>query len=57
LAAEIEQKFNTSVQLIEGRDGVFEVSVDGKIIFSKKAIGRFPDPGEVVASLEELLAT
>jgi selT/selW/selH-like putative selenoprotein len=56
LAAEIEQKFGTSVQLIKGRDGVFEVSVDGKIIFSKKAIGRFPGPGEVAASLEGLLA-
>jgi selT/selW/selH-like putative selenoprotein len=57
LAAEIEQKFGTSVELIKGQDGVFEVSVDGKIVFSKKSIGRFPDPGEVVASLEQLLAT
>jgi selT/selW/selH-like putative selenoprotein len=57
LAAEIEQRFSTSVQLIEGRDGVFEVSVAGKIIFSKKAIGRFPDPAEVEASLVKLLAT
>jgi hypothetical protein len=23
------------------------VSVDGKLLFSKKALGRFPEPGEV----------
>jgi len=27
---------------------VFEVSVDGRQVFSKKALGRFPDDGEVV---------
>jgi selT/selW/selH-like putative selenoprotein len=26
---------------------VFEVVVDGKLVFSKKSLGRFPDDGEV----------
>jgi len=33
--------------LIEGKDGVFEVTVDGNLVFSKRALGRFPDDGEV----------
>lgn len=27
--------------------GVFEVTYGGNLIFSKKALGRFPNPGEV----------
>ncbi len=34
--------------LVEGSNGVFEVTVDGKLVFSKKATHRFPDEGEVV---------
>jgi selT/selW/selH-like putative selenoprotein len=30
---------------------VFEVTVDGRLVFSKKALGRFPEAGEVVAAL------
>jgi selenoprotein W-related protein len=28
--------------------GVFEVTVDGKKVFSKRALGRFPEDGEIV---------
>jgi selenoprotein W-related protein len=34
--------------LIPGKGGVFEVTVDGKKVFSKKELGRFPEDGEVV---------
>jgi len=27
--------------------GVFEITVDGKKVFSKKALGRFPEEGEI----------
>jgi len=27
---------------------VFEVSVDGELIFSKRSLNRFPDDGEIV---------
>jgi selenoprotein W-related protein len=36
------------VELIEGSGGVFEVVHDGKLVFSKKKLGRFPDKNEVV---------
>ena len=35
-------------ELIGGSGGVFEVTVDGKKVFSKKALGRFPEDGEVL---------
>lgn len=31
--------------------GVFEVTVDNEILFSKKTTGRFPMPGEVEEKL------
>ncbi len=34
-------------KLIDGSGGVFEVKVDGKLIYSKKATGRFPENDEV----------
>ena len=40
-------------ELIRGTNGVFDVEVDGKLVFSKHKLGRFPDPGEVVRLLEE----
>lgn len=40
-------------ELIAGRGGVFEISVDGKKIFSKKALGRFPVDGEVLGLIRQ----
>ena len=39
--------------LVEGSGGVFEVSVDGDLVFSKKAEGRFPEDDEVLGPLAE----
>jgi len=33
---------------VESSGGVFEVTVDGRPVFSKKAIGRHAEPGEIV---------
>ena len=38
--------------LIEGKGGIFDVEVDGKLIFSKKKVGRFPEKGEIFALLD-----
>jgi selenoprotein W-related protein len=34
--------------MIKSSGGVFEVTVDGKLVFSKKALGRHAEPGEVL---------
>jgi predicted Rdx family selenoprotein len=31
---------------------VFDVTVDGRLIYSKHKTGRFPDHGEIVAALK-----
>ena len=40
------------VELVRGGGGVFDVSVDGKVLFSKHKLGRFPAPGEILSMLQ-----
>jgi len=41
---------------VEGSGGVFEVMVDGDLIFSKKQKGRFPEDEEILGLLAERMA-
>lgn len=41
------------ITLIPTGGGVFEVTVNGKLVFSKKELGRFPEQGEVPKLLNE----
>lgn len=36
---------------MKGDGGIFDVEVDGRLVFSKHDEGRFPEPGEVVARM------
>ena len=36
---------------MRGGGGVFDVTLDGKLLFSKHKQGRFPEPGEVLSIL------
>jgi selenoprotein W-related protein len=41
----------SSLEVVPSGGGVFEVSRDGKLVFSKKAAGRFPEWPEIRAAL------
>ena len=45
-SAELKSK-GVSVELIKGSNGVFDVEIDGKLVYSKRNTGRFPNPGEL----------
>lgn len=51
MAAVLKQDHNIDANLIPGKGGEFEVTVDGLLVFSKKQAGRFPDTEEIVAKL------
>jgi selenoprotein W-related protein len=36
---------------VKGSGGVFEVVLDGQLIFSKKQVGRFPDVAEILEKI------
>ncbi|MCI0372366.1 MAG: Rdx family protein [candidate division NC10 bacterium] len=44
---------DAEVRLLQSAGGVFEVTVDGKLVFSKKALRRHAEPGEVVGLLQK----
>ena len=52
MAAEIKEAFGAETTLIEGSGGVFDVTVDGRLVYSKDQTGRFPQPGEVVGLMK-----
>lgn len=39
------------VRLVKSAGGVFEITVDGDLRFSKRAVGRFPTDAEVAAAI------
>ena len=54
LRDELMDNFGFSSELIESSGGVFEIRANGHLIFSKKELERFPNPGEIVQFIEDL---
>ncbi len=49
MAAEVKEAYpDAEVNLMEASGGLFEVMVDGDLIFSKKDLGRHAEEGEVL---------
>jgi len=49
LAAELKQLYpDAEIRLVPSSGGVFEVTADGNLIFSKRALRRHAEPGEIV---------
>ena len=48
----IEKQFGAKAELIKGSGGVFEVSLNNSLIFSKKELGRFPNENEIEDLIE-----
>jgi selenoprotein W-related protein len=51
LAAAIKKSYGVEAKLIEGAGGIFDVKVDGKLIYSKHDTGQFPEDSEVIRLL------
>lgn len=52
MAVEIRNALGVKAELIQSDGGVFDVTVDGTLVYSKSKTGRFPDPGEVVGLIK-----
>lgn len=51
MAAEIEAQLGVKPTLKEGRGGIFEIRKDGRLVFDKARLDRFPEPGEALGLL------
>ena len=58
LASELLKKFEPEIEaltLVPSEGGRYEVSVNGKLVYSKLQTGRHAESGEVVGLVEKLL--
>ena len=54
MEAKLKQTFQgIHVQLISSGGGVFEVTLNDRLIFSKRSLDRFPDDGEIEKLIEQ----
>ena len=44
-----------SVDVVAGTGGVFDVHVDGELVFEKRMLGRYPEPEDVLPLIRELI--
>jgi len=47
-----ESRADTQVSVVKGSGGVFEITINGELAFSKKALGRFPSDPEIDTMLK-----
>ncbi|UCC60828.1 MAG: Rdx family protein [Dehalococcoidia bacterium] len=52
MADELREGLGVEAQLVAGGNGIFDVKVDNKLIFSKFETGRFPESGEVLRKIK-----
>ena len=53
LAAELKESLDIDLELIKGEKGIFDVIVDGQLVFSKHKVDRFPLLGEVTTAIRQ----
>ena len=44
----VKDRFKTNIDLVASSGGVFEITIDDKLVFSKKKEGRFPTDNELM---------
>ena len=44
-----------ALEVVPGANGIFDVHVDGELVFTKSMLGRYPQPDDVVPLLRAKL--
>ena len=53
MQAAIKDMYGITADLKEGYDGVFDVTIDGKLAYSKFTTHRFPEHDEIFQKIKE----
>ena len=59
LSSELLEEFSGEIgnwTLIPSGCGVFEITIDGELVFSKKALDRYPDAQEIRLEIKQAVA-
>ncbi|MBR16058.1 MAG: hypothetical protein CMQ25_07410 [Gammaproteobacteria bacterium] len=55
MAVSLAEKLKTSLKLetdlIKGSNGIFDVELDGKLVYSKRETGEFPDEESLIQKI------
>jgi selenoprotein W-related protein len=55
MAVSLAEKLKTSLKLetdlIKGSNGIFDVEIDGKLVYSKNETGEFPDEESLIQKI------
>jgi predicted Rdx family selenoprotein len=55
VAAAIKREFQVEAKLLAGHNGVFQVSVDGELVFNNEMkCGPMPKPEDIIPKIREL---
>jgi selT/selW/selH-like putative selenoprotein len=52
LQAAIKNKYGMTAELREGVGGIFEVSIDGKVVYTNETTYRFPTDEEIFEQID-----
>ena len=52
MQASIKSKYGTTPRLREGAGGIFEVSIDGRTVYSNQTTYRFPTDEEIFEQID-----
>ena len=52
MQAAIKDKYGITARLREGAGGIFEVSIDGRTVYSNQETYRFPENEEIFAKID-----
>jgi selenoprotein W-related protein len=47
----------SGVEIVTGTGGVFDVHVDGELVFEKKMLGRYPEPDDVLPLIADRIGS
>lgn len=50
---ELKKNLGADIELVAGSNGVFDISMDGTMIFSKFEKKRFPQPDEIIELIRQ----
>jgi selenoprotein W-related protein len=45
-----------AVEVVAGSGGIFDVHLDGELVFEKSMLGRYPEPDDVLPLLRERMS-
>jgi selT/selW/selH-like putative selenoprotein len=45
----------STLEVVPGANGIFDVHLDGELVFEKAMLGRYPEPEDVMPLLREKL--